>query len=98
MLSECFMAQMTVKWYDFIYVNMFILLYVAFIVLLRITVGIDWPYPFFEVLDHFDSMILYIIGVIMLGLGFILLKGFIRANNIWKKETEEEQRLNEQTQ
>lgn len=92
--SECYLSPIKIKWYDFIFVDLFILIYGAIIILLRVTLSIEWPYPFFEYLDHLISGFLSLIAAMLLGItGFLLFKGLLHIKRIAKQKFEEEEQL-----
>jgi len=80
MLVETFMiTDIKVDWYDFMYVDAFLILYVVVIVLVKVKLNIDWPYPFFEYLEELSSAVLSIIGLIILGeVGFLMTRGLLK--------------------
>ena len=107
MLTEGFLCTISVTWYDFVFVDAFILIYVLCIVLLKITYGITWPYPFFDYLDLFwPFKLASIFGALMLGVfGFLVLRGLlhIKETRKWSGDmednslVEETERLNQVT-
>ena len=87
MLTESILCKISVKWYDFIFVSGFLLLYAIVIILLHFTISIEWPYPFLEFIDHPNIGILTValIGIILLGaFGFLVLRGVLYLKDFRK--------------